>query len=89
MEQFEHARRGIADALAGLAVTIEHVSSTAVPGLGSRKRIGIATREVLAERFRGCHISASIPSVRGTGHGYSYMEGAAHPRSAIVEPLRG
>ena len=41
MEQYERAREEIGLALAGLDVRIEHVGSTAVPGLGARAGIDI------------------------------------------------
>lgn len=40
-EQYERARREIVRALAGLDVRIEHIGSTAVPGLGARRGIDI------------------------------------------------
>lgn len=39
--RYEAAREQIAEALAGLDVRIEHVGSTAVPGLGARQGIDI------------------------------------------------
>ena len=59
VERYERARQAIAQALAGLAVRIEHVGSTAVPGLGARNGIDIqiglgnpADMAVCVERLR-------------------------------------
>jgi GrpB-like predicted nucleotidyltransferase (UPF0157 family) len=40
-DQYQHARQQIADVLAGLDVRIEHIGSTAVPGLSARAGIDI------------------------------------------------
>lgn len=40
-EQFRHLARRAADALGGLAVTIEHVGSTSVPGLAAKPVIDL------------------------------------------------
>jgi GrpB-like predicted nucleotidyltransferase (UPF0157 family) len=41
VERYEQARQAIEQALAGLEIRIEHVGSTAVPGLGARNGIDI------------------------------------------------
>jgi GrpB-like predicted nucleotidyltransferase (UPF0157 family) len=42
VERYEAGRREIEQALAGIDVSIEHVGSTAIPGLGARNSIDIA-----------------------------------------------
>ncbi|HYI25738.1 MAG TPA: GrpB family protein [Thermomicrobiales bacterium] len=59
VERYERARQDIEQALAGLDVRIEHIGSTAVPGLGARNGIDIqigvsspAGMDECAERLR-------------------------------------
>jgi len=59
VERYEHARQAIERALTGLAVVIEHIGSTSVPGLGARNGIDIqigvthpADMVVCVERLR-------------------------------------
>jgi GrpB-like predicted nucleotidyltransferase (UPF0157 family) len=68
-EQFEHARWEIADALAGLAVRIEHVGSTAVPGLGARQGI-----DILIGLGEGSDVAACVERLQRIGFQHHFSK---------------
>jgi GrpB-like predicted nucleotidyltransferase (UPF0157 family) len=64
-EQFETLRARLAIALGGLALTIEHVGSTAVPGLSAKPILDI---DVLLKSSRGLPLAISALSSIGYQH---------------------
>jgi GrpB-like predicted nucleotidyltransferase (UPF0157 family) len=87
-ERYERARRAIADALAGLAVHIEHVGSTAVPGLGARNGI-----DVLIGLERPADAEACVARLQAIGYRHyfskpdcAHLSGQGH--KLPISPLR-
>jgi len=68
-EQFEHARREIVDVLMGLAVRIEHVGSTAVPGLGARRGI-----DILIGLDEGSGVAACVERLQRIGFHHHFSK---------------
>jgi GrpB-like predicted nucleotidyltransferase (UPF0157 family) len=72
-ERYETARAQIAQALAGLDVSIEHVGSTAVPGLGARSGIDILIG-LRAGLDEAVGIEACLPRLQAIGYRHHFSK---------------